>query len=142
MVNVNWYAYSHFRQCTPYTKMSKDSLLFSFAKFLELKFYSETYGTRYQGDQNSACTHSVHKDYVQYFLHKDKLAAFQYVHTLTHTPTHALTHHTYTHTPHTHRPDTVDMLDVLVPPRTIHITTPRRRFHLDFKTEIKQVQRM
>ncbi len=102
MVNVNWYAYSHFRQCTPYTKMSKDSLLFSFAKFLELKFYSETYGTRYQGDQNSACTHSVHKDYVQYFLHKDKLAAFQYVHTLTHTPTHALTHHTYTHTPHIH----------------------------------------
>ena len=89
---------SHFRQCTPYTKMSKDSLLFSFAKFLELKFYSETYGTRYQGDQSSVCAHSVHKDYVQYFLHKDKLAAFQYVeHTHTHT-THAL--HTHSHRTH------------------------------------------
>ena len=45
------------------------------------------------------CAHSVHKDhYAQFFLHKDKLAAFQYVYTLhTHTLWHARTH---THTGH------------------------------------------
>ena len=59
--------------------MAEESLLFSFAKFLELKFYSQSSKTRYQGNQASTCEHSLHQDYVQYFLHKDKLAAFQYV---------------------------------------------------------------
>ena len=31
------------QQCTRYTNMSKDNLLFSFAHFFELKFYFETY---------------------------------------------------------------------------------------------------
>jgi len=58
--------------------MSKDSLLFSFAKYLELKFHCDVYVTRYHSDDNPSCSHSLHRDYVQYFLHKDKIAAFQY----------------------------------------------------------------
>jgi hypothetical protein len=65
-------------QCTPYTAMSEPSLLYSFAKFLELKFHCDCYITRYHSDEEEVpCSHSLHKDYVQYFRYKDKLAAFQ-----------------------------------------------------------------
>ena len=57
--------------------MSEESLLYSFAKFLELKFHCDCYITRYRSDKEVPCWHSLHKDYIQYFYHKDKLAAFQ-----------------------------------------------------------------
>ena len=66
-------------QCTPYTQMSEDSLLFSFAKFLELRFYSGSYVTRYHSDGTSDCPHLIHKDYIQYFCCKNSIASFQYV---------------------------------------------------------------
>ena len=63
-------------QCTPYTRMAEKSLLFSFAKFLELKFHCDCYVTRFH-DEDVPCTHSLHKEYTQYFCHQNKLAAFQ-----------------------------------------------------------------
>ncbi len=75
-----------FRQCTPYTKVSieEQPSLLSFAKFLELKFYSEMYMIlmHYQSDQNSARTHSVHKNYMCSTLAQRQLscmAVFQYI---------------------------------------------------------------
>ena len=57
--------------------MSESSLLYSFAKFLELKFHCDCYVTRYHSDEEVQCSHSLHKEYIQYFRCKDKLAAFQ-----------------------------------------------------------------
>ena len=64
-------------QCTPYTQMSEDSLLFSFAKFLELRFYGGSYVTRYHSDGTSDCPHLIHKDYIQHFCCKNSIASFQ-----------------------------------------------------------------
>ena len=59
--------------------MTEKSLLFSFAKFLELKFHCDQYVTRFHGDEDVPCTHSLHKEYIQYFCHQKMLAAFQWV---------------------------------------------------------------
>ena len=117
-ITLSWCLYSHdakfvpFRQCTPYSKMSKDSLLFLLAKFLELKFYSETYGTRYQGDQSLVCVLTLSTWTMFYNTSYTRqtgcfpVRSHMYTHTCTHSDARS----------DTHRLDTVDLLDVFVPP--------------------------
>jgi hypothetical protein len=71
-------------QTTPYAPMSPDSLLFSFAKFIELKFYcsymARTEGGGEEGGEEggaSPCPHSLHKDYIHYFIFRNKVASFR-----------------------------------------------------------------
>ncbi len=84
-------------QCTPiYTPRCQRVL---FAKFL-VPLWDVWYSLP-RRPELGVCAHSVHKDrYAQFFLHKDKLAAFQYIYTL-HTHTHTTCTHADTHT-HTH----------------------------------------
>ena len=60
--------------------MPPNSLLFSFAKFLELRFYCNSYVTCSDGGGGRvSCGHSLHKDYVQCFMYRNKLATFRWV---------------------------------------------------------------
>lgn len=73
-----WLACRHCTQCTPYVQLSANSLMFSFAKFLELKFYCSSYVTRYHSDGGgSDCPHTLHEEYIHYFCHRNKIVAFQ-----------------------------------------------------------------
>lgn len=71
---------------TPLVAMSPDTLIFSFAKFLELKFYGTNYTFRPQHDETGSssdkrlsgtCPHSLHPHYTQYFSFQNKLASFE-----------------------------------------------------------------
>lgn len=74
-------------QSTPYTLMSPNSLLFSFAKFLELKFYCNSYRARSDvsiaeegGTEEGGaihCSHCLHRDYIHCFVFGNKLASFR-----------------------------------------------------------------
>ena len=69
-------------QATPYMMMSPNSLLFSFAKFIELKVYCDSYRARPEGGgvavgAANLCGHSLHKDYVHCFIYRNKLATFR-----------------------------------------------------------------
>ena len=62
--------------------MSPNSLLFSFAKFIELKMYCDYYVARSEGGSipmggASMCSHSLHKDYIHCFIYRNKLATFR-----------------------------------------------------------------
>ena len=39
------------------------------------------------------------------------------------------------------RPGTIEMFEVLMPPQVLTITTPHYRYHHDYATEIRHVQR-
>ena len=60
---------------TPVSPLSPDAQAFSFAKFLELKFYGKHLIRRLTSQQ---CTHSVYSDQVQYFSYGRWIAAFEY----------------------------------------------------------------
>ena len=73
---------------TPICQRTSRILLFdhgSFAKFLELKFYTKTYGTRYQGDQNSVCVLTLSTRTMYNTSYTRQTDTF---HTHTHTHTH------------------------------------------------------
>lgn len=59
---------------SPVVPMSSNTWSFSFAKFLELKFYTNVYSRR----GTEACQHSLHHDHYQYFGHKNIVASFKY----------------------------------------------------------------
>ncbi len=109
--------HSHFRQCTPTPRCQRT--VFLFAKFLvpRVEVILRDVWYLYQGDQNLVCVLTLSTRTVM------NNSSYQ-----TGCFLHIAIAHTHTHT-HTHRLDTVDLLDVY-------------SFHLDFKTEIKQVQRM
>ena len=66
-----------FLQCTPFNKMADNSLLFSFAKFLELKFHCDQFVTRLHSKADTTCQHCLHSDYLHYFSYRNKIACFQ-----------------------------------------------------------------
>jgi 1-phosphatidylinositol-3-phosphate 5-kinase len=59
---------------SPVVPMSADTWSFSFAKYLELKFYGGVYSRR----GNTPCGHSLHHDHYQYFGFKNSVASFKY----------------------------------------------------------------
>ncbi|CAH1970908.1 unnamed protein product [Acanthoscelides obtectus] len=62
-------------QCvSPVAPLSADSWSYSFAKYLELKYYGDMFGRR----GPAACSHSLHHDHYQYFGYKNYVASFKY----------------------------------------------------------------
>ena len=69
--------------------MTPNSLLFSFAKFIELKFYCDSYRARSdvsvaeegvaEGGGANHCPHSLHRDYTHWFIYRNRLASFRYM---------------------------------------------------------------
>lgn len=69
--------YLHFQ--TPKVKLSNDTWCLSFAKFLELKFHGHSYTRRnVVDDLSSSCSHSVHRDHIQYFSSNGVIVSFAY----------------------------------------------------------------
>ena len=63
---------------TSLVEMNEKSLLLSFAKFLELKFYGSGYtASCFEGNRDILCPHSALKDYAQYFCFNGLLAEFR-----------------------------------------------------------------
>lgn len=58
---------------SPIVLMSDDTWSFSFAKYLEMRFYTNVYSRR----GNEACGHSLHHDHHQYFGYKNIVAIFK-----------------------------------------------------------------
>lgn len=63
------------RQATPLMPMSQDTWNISFAKYLELHFYGNSFMRRVKSE---TCTHSLHQTFSQYFGHKNIVATFKY----------------------------------------------------------------
>lgn len=72
---VMWTWCSKCQTASPVVPMSSDTWSFSFAKYLELKFYGSVYSRR---GSNTLCGHSLHHDHYQYFAHKGCVASFKY----------------------------------------------------------------
>ncbi|CAC5388449.1 PIKFYVE [Mytilus coruscus] len=64
------------RQATPLAAMSNDTWSLSFAKFLELRFYVNTFTRRMGPDP---CYHSLHHSFSQYFGRRNIVATFKYM---------------------------------------------------------------
>ncbi|XP_063396622.1 1-phosphatidylinositol 3-phosphate 5-kinase-like isoform X1 [Mytilus trossulus] len=64
------------RQATPLAAMSNDTWSLSFAKFLELRFYVNTFTRRMGPDP---CCHSLHHSFSQYFGRRNIVATFKYM---------------------------------------------------------------
>lgn len=69
--------------------MQKDTYCLSFGKYLELRFHGHAYrcrdlkrddsdSTTSKGEHESVCTHSLHRDHVQYFSYNGTVASFCY----------------------------------------------------------------
>lgn len=73
-------------------KMQKDTYCLSFGKYLELRFHGHAYRCRdlkrddtdlteshaAKSPSNAVCTHSMHRDHVQYFSYNGIVASFSY----------------------------------------------------------------
>ncbi|XP_050725052.1 1-phosphatidylinositol 3-phosphate 5-kinase-like isoform X2 [Eriocheir sinensis] len=62
------------KQLSPVQPLSLESWSFSFAKYLELRFYGGSFNRR----GNPGCSHSIHHDHYQYFGYKNHVAVFKY----------------------------------------------------------------
>ncbi|XP_021352266.1 1-phosphatidylinositol 3-phosphate 5-kinase-like isoform X3 [Mizuhopecten yessoensis] len=63
------------RQATPLMPMSQDTWNISFAKYLELHFYGNSFMRRVKSEN---CTHSLHQTFSQYLGHKNIVTTFKY----------------------------------------------------------------
>ena len=61
---------------TPIVPLSTEAWAFSFAKYLELRFYAGSYKRRASVEP---CGHSLHKDHYQYFAYANMVASFKLV---------------------------------------------------------------
>jgi 1-phosphatidylinositol-3-phosphate 5-kinase len=61
------------RHETSHTQMSLHTWKYSFAKYLELSFWSNPLGPR-----NGSCSHDMHKDYLRYFSFRGMVVRFRY----------------------------------------------------------------
>uniref|UniRef100_A0A1Y1N0Y2 1-phosphatidylinositol-3-phosphate 5-kinase n=1 Tax=Photinus pyralis TaxID=7054 RepID=A0A1Y1N0Y2_PHOPY len=71
---VMWSWCSKCHKVSPVVPMSNDTWSFSFAKYLELRFYGGLYTRR----GSAGCSHSLHHDHFQYFGYKNLVASFKY----------------------------------------------------------------
>jgi 1-phosphatidylinositol-3-phosphate 5-kinase len=68
-----WSTCRECRQETTPTQMSQHTWKYSFAKYLELSFWSNPLGAR-----SGSCTHDIHKDYLRYFSFRGMVVRFRY----------------------------------------------------------------
>lgn len=68
--------FSFFFKVTPIVPLSPEAWAFSFAKYLELRFYAGSYKRRASVEP---CGHSLHKDHYQYFAYANMVASFKLV---------------------------------------------------------------
>ncbi|XP_055924397.1 1-phosphatidylinositol 3-phosphate 5-kinase-like [Argiope bruennichi] len=74
--NILMWSWCHIcTKATPVVSMSEDTWSFSFAKYLELRFYADSYKRR---GKNELCQHSLHHDHYQYFAQNNLVAIFKY----------------------------------------------------------------
>ncbi|GFY59527.1 1-phosphatidylinositol 3-phosphate 5-kinase [Trichonephila inaurata madagascariensis] len=74
--NILMWSWCHIcTKATPVVSMSQDTWSFSFAKYLELRFYADGYKRR---GNNEVCQHSLHHDHYQYFAQNNLVAIFKY----------------------------------------------------------------
>ncbi|KAK4018626.1 hypothetical protein OUZ56_000672 [Daphnia magna] len=70
------------KQVSPISTMSTETWHFSFAKYLELRFYGHAYCRRQLTSSNSvpvcACPHPLHTEHFHYFGCRDLVASFKY----------------------------------------------------------------
>ncbi|XP_025836877.1 1-phosphatidylinositol 3-phosphate 5-kinase isoform X2 [Agrilus planipennis] len=71
---ITWTWCTKCQKVSPIVPLSGDTWSFSFAKYLELKFYGGIYTRR----GFSGCKHSIHQDHYQYFGYKNIVASFKY----------------------------------------------------------------
>nr|CAI5827442.1 unnamed protein product [Callosobruchus analis] len=71
---VTWTWCTKCQRVSPVASLSDDSWSYSFAKYLELKYYGDMFGRR----GPAACSHSLHHDHYQYFGYKNYVAWFKY----------------------------------------------------------------
>lgn len=58
-------------------ELSRDALSYSFGKFLELKFYDNTYVPQYAGNSQLPCQHPLNKMQIQCFCQNDIVAVLE-----------------------------------------------------------------
>ncbi|GIY14388.1 1-phosphatidylinositol 3-phosphate 5-kinase [Caerostris extrusa] len=74
--NILMWSWCHIcTKATPVVSMSEDTWSFSFAKYLELRFYADGYKRR---GSNELCQHSLHHNHYQYFAQNKLVAIFKY----------------------------------------------------------------
>ncbi|XP_035226923.1 1-phosphatidylinositol 3-phosphate 5-kinase-like isoform X2 [Stegodyphus dumicola] len=74
--NILMWSWCHkCKKATPVVSMSQDTWSFSFAKYLELRFYADGYKRR---GSKELCSHSLHHDHYQYFAKNQLVAIFKY----------------------------------------------------------------
>ncbi|KAM7438945.1 hypothetical protein ABFA07_011646 [Porites harrisoni] len=72
---LTWSWCKECKQVTPIVPLSPEAWAFSFAKYLELRFYAGSYKRRASVEP---CGHSLHKDHYQYFAYANMVASFKY----------------------------------------------------------------
>ena len=58
-------------------QLSSDALSYSFAKFLELKFYDRTYVPQSIGSSQLSCQHPLNQMHIQCFCQNDIVAVLE-----------------------------------------------------------------
>ncbi|XP_048579850.1 1-phosphatidylinositol 3-phosphate 5-kinase isoform X3 [Nematostella vectensis] len=72
---LTWSWCKECKQVTPIMPLSDRAWTLSFAKYLELRFYADSYRRR---ASIKPCDHSLHKDHFQYFAFANMVASFKY----------------------------------------------------------------
>lgn len=94
---------------SPVVTMSADTWSYSFAKYLELKFYGDVFSRR----GKSSCNHSLHHDHYQYFGYKNYVATFKY--------------------------SQITILEISLPPPSIEIKYDNNKLHDQSIDDIKNI---
>lgn len=74
------------QECSKSVSMQKDTWCLSFGKYLEMRFHSHAYKRRHleideydpMTEHTATCSHSLHRDHVQYFSYNGIVASFTY----------------------------------------------------------------
>ncbi|XP_072386330.1 1-phosphatidylinositol 3-phosphate 5-kinase [Diabrotica undecimpunctata] len=106
---VMWTWCTKCQKVSPVVPMSADTWSYSFAKFLELKFYGDIYSRRGQ----AACDHSLHQDHYHYFGYKNYVATFKYCQ--------------------------ITILEISLPPPIIEVECESNKFQTELIDEIKNI---
>lgn len=75
---ITWSWCQKCKTSSPFVVVSNETWSLSFAKFLELKIYGESYSRRQGGDSPNCQNHSLFHDHFHYFAYKHLVASFKY----------------------------------------------------------------
>ncbi|XP_065919768.1 1-phosphatidylinositol 3-phosphate 5-kinase-like isoform X3 [Dysidea avara] len=112
----NWYKCKKCQQHTPHMELTKGALSYSFAKFLEMKFYDHIYVPRRTSSSQFCCQHPLGKTHIHCFCQNDIVAVFDLV--------------------------PINLLEIIMPPKVITILKHTSQKHNDWSADIKFVSRV